>query len=113
MHRCQGQTSQHFIFNQLCKAHTLLRGHNRIEGLSNLLNIFISVNNRDKQEMLPIASGLAERTHRSGRLVLAGLLEEDVEQVSARFLQLGLSEVGRRSREDGIGRWVGLCLAFE
>ena len=66
-----------------------------------------------KREMMPIASGLADRTHRSGRLVLAGLLEEDVEQVSARFLEEGLTEIGRRSREDEIGRWVGLCLAFE
>jgi ribosomal protein L11 methyltransferase len=66
-----------------------------------------------KREMLPIASALADRTDRSGRLVLAGLLEEDVEQVSARFLQEGLTEIGRRSREDSIGCWVGLCLAFE
>jgi ribosomal protein L11 methyltransferase len=66
-----------------------------------------------KREMLPIASALADRTDRSGRLVLAGLLEEDVEQVSARFLREGLTEIGRRSREDSIGCWVGLCLAFE
>jgi ribosomal protein L11 methyltransferase len=66
-----------------------------------------------KREMLPIASALADRTDRSGRLVLAGLLEEDVEEVSARFLEEGLTEMGRRSREDAIGRWVGLCLAFE
>jgi ribosomal protein L11 methylase PrmA len=66
-----------------------------------------------KREMLPIASALARRVDRSGRLVLAGLLEEDVEQVCARFLQEGLTEFGRRSREDSTGRWVGLCLAFE
>lgn len=66
-----------------------------------------------KREMWPIASALAQRVGRSGRLVLAGLLEEDVAPVCARFLREGLSEVGRRSREDSTGRWVGLCLAFD
>jgi ribosomal protein L11 methyltransferase len=66
-----------------------------------------------KREMLPIASALAQRVDRSGRLVLAGLLEEDVAEVCARFAREGLSEVGRRSREDPTGRWVGLCLGFE
>lgn len=66
-----------------------------------------------KREMWPIASALAQRVGRPGRLVLAGLLEEDVAPVCARFLREGLSEVGRRSREDSTGRWVGLCLAFD
>ena len=66
-----------------------------------------------KREMLPIASALAQRVDRSGRLVLAGLLEEDVAEVCERFAREGLHEVGRRSREDATGRWVGLCLGFE
>jgi len=66
-----------------------------------------------KREMLPIASQLAERVASSGRLVLAGLLEEDVEAVCARFRPEGLIEVGRRSLEDSTGRWLGLCLAFD
>ena len=66
-----------------------------------------------KSEMLPIAAGLARRVDRAGRLVLAGLLEEDVEQGRERFAREGLSEMGRRSREDSTGLWVGLCLGFE
>lgn len=66
-----------------------------------------------KSEMLPIASPLASQLAPSGRLVLAGLLEEDVAPVCARFAHDGLHEVGRRSLEDSTGRWVGLCLAFD
>jgi ribosomal protein L11 methyltransferase len=66
-----------------------------------------------KSEMLPIASALASRVTRKGRLVLAGLLEEDVAEVCARFAEEGMKEVGRRSREDSTGLWVGLCLAFD
>jgi hypothetical protein len=48
----------------------------------------------------------------TGRLVLAGLLEEDAAQVLARFAQQGLVEAApRRSLDDSTGRWVGLCLA--
>lgn len=66
-----------------------------------------------KSEMLPIASALADRVARGGRLILAGLLEEDVAEVCARFGEEGMKEVGRRSREDSTGLWVGLCLAPE
>jgi ribosomal protein L11 methyltransferase len=66
-----------------------------------------------KREMLPIASELARRVDRSGRLVLAGLLEEDIAEVRDRFAGEGLREVGRRGVQDSTGFWVGLCLAFE
>jgi ribosomal protein L11 methyltransferase len=66
-----------------------------------------------KSEMLPIASALGSRVARTGRLVLAGLLEEDVAEVRARFAEEGMAEVGRRSRKDSTGLWVGLCLAFD
>jgi len=66
-----------------------------------------------KREMLPIAKALAARVGRSGQLILAGLLEEDVAEVCARFAREGLTETGRRSREDSTGRWVALRLAFE
>ena len=66
-----------------------------------------------KREMLPIASEVARRVDRSGWLVLAGLLEEDVAEVRDRFAREGLRVVGRRSVEDSIGVWVGLCLSFE
>jgi len=65
-----------------------------------------------KREILPIASAVADKVSPSGRLVLAGLLEEDVVSVLARFREEGLSEVGRRQVDDSTGRWIGLCLAF-
>jgi len=65
-----------------------------------------------KQEILPIASAVARWVDATGRLVLAGLLEEDAAPVLARFAQLGLVEAApRRSLDDSTGRWVGLCLA--
>lgn len=66
-----------------------------------------------KSEMLPIASGLAERVSPSGCLILAGLLEEDVASVCARFEGEGMREVARRRRDDSTGGWVGLQLAFD
>jgi ribosomal protein L11 methyltransferase len=66
-----------------------------------------------KREMLPIASGIAARVGPSGRLVLAGLLEEDTEEVLRRFAREGLVPVGRRTIDDATGRWVGPCLARE
>jgi ribosomal protein L11 methyltransferase len=65
-----------------------------------------------KREMLPIASELARCLAPNGRLVLAGLLDEDVGEVLERFAEEGLGEVGRRSRQDSVGVWVGLCLGF-
>ena len=65
-----------------------------------------------KQEMLPIAAQIAACVRPGGRLVLAGLLEEDVAEVKVRFAETGLREVGRRERDDSTGRWTGLCLAF-
>jgi ribosomal protein L11 methyltransferase len=64
-----------------------------------------------KQEMLPIASEIAFRLDRKGRLILAGLLEEDVAEVKVRFAQSGLTEIGRRGLRDSTGEWIGLCLA--
>jgi ribosomal protein L11 methyltransferase len=66
-----------------------------------------------KQEMLPIATEIAGFTSRNGRLVLAGLLDEDVAEVKDRFARDGLIEVGRRSLPDATGEWIGLCLAHE
>lgn len=65
-----------------------------------------------KQEMLPIAGPITERIAKDGVLILAGLLEEDVEEVLQTFGQEGLKERGRRSRSDSVGAWVGLCLEF-
>ena len=64
-----------------------------------------------KREMLPIAEAIASRVASGGHLVLAGLLEEDLASVLERFAALGLEEVGRRQHADGIGLWVGPCLA--
>ncbi len=63
-----------------------------------------------KREMLPIASPMVGRLAAGGRLVLAGLLEEDVPEVLERFAREGLEEIGRRERVDAVGCWVGLCL---
>ena len=63
-----------------------------------------------KKEMLPIAEEIASRVAPGGRLVLAGLLEEDLGPVLERFAQFGLEEVGRRQRTDAIGCWVSPCL---
>lgn len=63
-----------------------------------------------KREMLPIATRLAGVLEKRGRLVLAGLLEEDIPEVLAHFAAEGLGEIGRRERVDPVGTWVGLCL---
>jgi ribosomal protein L11 methyltransferase len=63
-----------------------------------------------KREMLPIATALAQSVAEQGRLLLAGLLEEDVAEVRERFALEGLEEVGRRELEDAVGRWIGLLL---
>lgn len=63
-----------------------------------------------KKEMLPIAEEIASRVAPGGRLVLAGLLEEDLGPVLECFAQQGLEEVGRRQRTDAIGCWVSPCL---
>ena len=63
-----------------------------------------------KKEMLPIADEIAARVAPGGRLVLAGLLEEDLAAVLTRFAEEGLEEVGRRQRKDPIGLWVSPCL---
>lgn len=59
-----------------------------------------------KRELLPIAGAIAERLAPTGSLVLAGLLEEDAAEVAACFAPLGLVEVERRVRDDGVGRWI-------
>jgi ribosomal protein L11 methyltransferase len=63
-----------------------------------------------KREMLPIASEIARKLSPEGRLVLAGLLDEDVPEVLERFSREGLVELGRRRQQDAVGNWVGLCL---
>ena len=63
-----------------------------------------------KREMLPIASEIASRVAPGGRLVLAGLLEEDLKEVLERFAEEGIREVGRRESVDAIGVWVSPCL---
>ena len=63
-----------------------------------------------KREMLPIAAEIARNLSPDGRVVLAGLLDEDVAEVLERFSTEGLVEVGRRSQQDAVGNWVGLCL---
>ncbi len=64
-----------------------------------------------KRELLPITAEIAARLAPGGRLILAGLLVEDVAEVCSAFRALGLVEVGRREIEDAVGCWVGLCLA--
>ncbi len=63
-----------------------------------------------KREMLPIASEIASRVAGRGRLVLAGLLEEDLKEALERFAKEGLHELGRKQSVDGIGVWMSPCL---
>jgi ribosomal protein L11 methyltransferase len=64
-----------------------------------------------KREVLPIASDLVARLETDGRLVLAGLLEEDGAEVFERFAKEGLVEAAkRRTIDDSTGTWIGLCL---
>lgn len=67
-----------------------------------------------KREVLPIASELAARLETGGRLVLAGLLEEDGPESLERFAKEGLVEAAeRRTIDDSTGTWIGLCLERE
>ncbi|MEZ4281011.1 MAG: 50S ribosomal protein L11 methyltransferase [Myxococcota bacterium] len=59
-----------------------------------------------KREMLPIAGEIARQLAPAGSLVLAGLLEEDAEEVAERFAEFGLVEQARRVRVDPVGRWI-------
>lgn len=59
-----------------------------------------------KRELLPIAGAIAARLAKQGSLVLAGLLEEDGDEVAACFAPFGLVERERRVREDSVGRWI-------
>lgn len=59
-----------------------------------------------KRELLPIAGAIAERLAPEGSLLLAGLLEEDGDEVAACFAPFGLVERERRVREDAVGRWI-------
>jgi ribosomal protein L11 methyltransferase len=59
-----------------------------------------------KRELLPIAGEIARRVAPEGSLILAGLLEEDAEEVAARFARVGMHELERRVREDSVGRWI-------
>ncbi|MBK7947494.1 MAG: 50S ribosomal protein L11 methyltransferase [Deltaproteobacteria bacterium] len=59
-----------------------------------------------KRELLPIAGAIAARLATEGSLILAGLLEEDGDEVAACFAPFGLVERERRVREDPVGRWI-------
>ncbi|MFO0687378.1 MAG: 50S ribosomal protein L11 methyltransferase [Myxococcota bacterium] len=59
-----------------------------------------------KRELLPIAGAIAERLAPEGSLILAGLLEEDADEVAACFAPFGLVEAERRVRDDAVGRWI-------
>ena len=83
-----------------------------IEALSRETPVFpLVVVNLLKREMLPIAQAIASWVAPVGRLVLAGLLEEDGDEVLARFAEDGLQLVGMRRQTDDIGTWIGPCLA--
>lgn len=64
-----------------------------------------------KREVLPLAVEIGALVAADGRLVLAGLLEEDMGEVLEAFGEEGFVEIGRRQRADGLGVWVGACLA--
>jgi ribosomal protein L11 methyltransferase len=59
-----------------------------------------------KRELLPIAGEIARRVAPAGSLVLAGLLEEDAQEVAACFARVGMQELDRRVRDDSVGRWI-------
>jgi ribosomal protein L11 methyltransferase len=63
-----------------------------------------------KREVLPIAAQIAARVAPTGRLVLAGLLAEDREEVLAAFAAQGLVPCGEREQQDAIGLWISPCL---
>jgi ribosomal protein L11 methyltransferase len=67
-----------------------------------------------KREILPIASDVVACLAEGGRLVLAGLLDEDGREVLERFAREGLVEAAeRRTIDDSTGTWIGLCLERE
>jgi ribosomal protein L11 methyltransferase len=67
-----------------------------------------------KREILPIGPAVARRVSPAGRLVLAGLLDEDLPEVLARLGDAGMAECEtRREIRDEVGLWVGLCLGRE
>jgi len=59
-----------------------------------------------KRELIPIAGEIARRVAADGSLVLAGLLEEDADEVAACFARFGMQELDRRMRDDAVGRWI-------
>jgi ribosomal protein L11 methyltransferase len=59
-----------------------------------------------KRELLPIAGEIARRVAPDGSLVLAGLLEEDAQEVAACLARVGMQELDRRVRDDSVGRWI-------
>jgi ribosomal protein L11 methyltransferase len=77
-----------------------------IEQLPEAPGFELIVANLLKREMLPIAGEIAKRLAPAGDLVLAGLLEEDADEVAARFASFGLVERERRVRTDPVGRWI-------
>ena len=77
-----------------------------IDALAEAPDFELVVANLLKREMLPIAGEIAMRLAPGGSLVLAGLLEEDSEEVAARFAAFGLVELDRRVRTDAVGSWI-------
>ena len=83
-----------------------------VEAISPLVEpVPLVVANLLKREVLPLAAGIGARVAADGRLVLAGLLEEDMGEVLEGFGKEGFVEIGRRQRADGLGVWIGCCLA--
>ena len=77
-----------------------------IEAIESAPGFGLVVANLLKRELLPIAGEIARRLAPGGSLVLAGLLEEDGDEVACCFEPFGLVERERRVRADGVGRWI-------
>jgi len=84
-----------------------------IEAIPGAPGFPLIVANLLKRELLPIAGAIARRLSPAGSLILAGLLEEDGDEVAARFARFGLVEVERRSLDDAVGRWIAPRYAFD
>lgn len=59
-----------------------------------------------KRELLPLAGEIAARLAPDGDLILAGLLEEDGDEVARCFAAVGLRERERRVKQDPVGLWI-------
>jgi ribosomal protein L11 methyltransferase len=77
-----------------------------IEAIESAPGFGLVVANLLKRELLPIAEEIARRLAPGGSLVLAGLLEQDGDEVARCFAPHGLVERDRRVRADAVGRWI-------